>query len=303
MVDEFNVSLSAQRLIYSNNSQQMISTNYAQRPIGDFVSAFCSIIYAIFHASIIILVTSDKQLRKKQGNRLLLNLSCGHFLTGMTNFFGTFTPYDVSNISFAWYIYANLSLLTLTVDRSLSIRWPFRYERLGWKSHLTFLMFSPISSLVYIFRYVGALAGRRQSGSRSSADNAGSMKFFIFGMSAQMVILLVSNSIVFTTVRRHKRTIKSNNVSSNENSRNQITRRRDVFTFYICFGCVITYVILWLPSLIIKILQFYGQYPIEHKYFALTMAVANVNPVSDAVLFVFFNREFKLKLKSVLRLI
>lgn len=263
-----------------------------ERPIGDYVSAQLSIISSIIHLFILIFIIHHKQLRKVQTHRLLINLSLGHFLTGITNFSGTFVVLDLSKVTYAWYVYANLSLLALTVDRSFSIFWPFKYQMTSTLTKVVFLAFSPTCCLVYLGKMVF-----QPTNTKKVADNHASMKFFIFGMGLEIILLIIANSFIFMAVRRQKRKIAAANVpNSNRNtaSRNEIAR------FYVCFGCIITYALLWAPALLLKIVEIYGEVSMDHKYFSITIAIANINPLSDAFLLLFFNRELKKILKNIL---
>lgn len=262
-----------------------------ERPIGDYISAQLSIISTIIHLFILIFIIYHKQLRKVQTHRLLINLSLGHFLTGITNFSGTFVVLDLSKVTYAWYVYANLSLLTLTVDRSFSIFWPFKYQMTSTFTKVMFLAFSPTCCLVYVTKMVF-----QPTNTKKVADNHASMKFFIFGMGIEIVLLIIANSLTFLAVCRQRRKIAAVNVphnNTNTASRNEIVR------FYVCFGCIITYALLWAPAILLKIVEIYGKVVMDHKYFSMTIAIANINPLSDAFLLLFFNRELKSILKHI----
>lgn len=270
--------------------------NTMHRPLGDYISAELSVISSVIHFFIIVLVIQNKNLRRVQAHRLLLNLSIGHALTGATNFIGTFVSRDLSTITYAWYVYANISLLALTLDRSFSIFSPFRYQTIRDSVKIGFMGFSPFCCLIYVLKMLFSPAKTEKI-----ANNEGSMKFFIFGMSAEMAILVVANSLIFIAVRRQLRKINVSKSTTTTHTRN-MPSRKDIARFYVCFGCVITYVLLWLPAMFVKVLQFYGGVVVDHKYFSLSIAVANINPLSDAFLLLYFNRELKRVLKDIMKM-
>ena len=74
---------------------------------------------------------------------------------------------------------------------------------------------------------------------------------------------------------------------------------KEVKAFYICFGFVITYVLLWLPSVLIKMLEYFGNIGIERSTFAYSIAIANLNPISDSIIFAMLNKDFRGRLKVI----
>ena len=266
------------------------------RPLGDYISAQFSIISSIIHSFTIVLVIQNKKLRKVLSYWLLINLSLGHFLTGITNFIGTFVALDLSKVTYAWYVYANISLLTLTVDRSFSIFWPFRYQLTSTRIKIFFVLFSPMCCLAYI-----AKMSFLPTKAKKIADADGSMKFFIFGMGTEMTLLVMANSLIFLSVRKQRRKIAATtSVNVNIPNSNTAARRNEIARFYVCFGCIITYVVLWTPAILLKILEIYGGLIVDHKYFSITIAIANINPIADSFMLLFFNRELKGVLKKII---
>ena len=80
------------------------------------------------------------------------------------------------------------------------------------------------------------------------------------------------------------------------------TRKREARAFYSCFGCVITLAVLWLPCVIIAILRIFANFQkVSDSEFKLFLALAGFNPISDLMIFVWFNVELRTAIKKTIR--
>jgi len=266
------------------------------RPIFDYITGGLASVYGICHFCIIILILTCKRIREKKSNQLLLNLSTGHALCGFTSLTGCFLPFShqsMDGIIFASYIYSNTSLAMLTIDRCIYIKWPFRYNSLPTLLHVSFMACSPLNAGFVIYKALD------NDNNLHVSEDVESMRVFIFGIGALMALLLSANSLVFCTLQGQKRKIKSLRVAtfSQSNVRTNFNqRKREIQAFYICLGCTLTYVVLWFPPLIVTIINFYTKIQISYYYFSMSMVSVNLNPLSDALIFVWFNKDLKNRL-------
>ena len=265
------------------------------RPVFDYITSCLSCIYGIVHVLISILIFTCRRIREKKSNQLLLNMSIGYAFCGFSNLAGVMLPFldtSISIITFAGYSYSNVALVFLTIDRCLYIRWPFRYNSFPRVLHVFFIACSPASAAYTIYK---ALAVENNS---HVTDDVNAMRTFIFGIATIMIILLSTNSLVFCTLRSQRRKIKKLHVVNfQSNSKPNFShRRKEILAFYICLGCVLTYVLLWFPPLLVTIINFYTQITISYYYFSLSMIAVSLNPLSDAIIFVCFNKDLKNRL-------
>ena len=81
--------------------------------------------------------------------------------------------------------------------------------------------------------------------------------------------------------------------------------RQDVFSFYICIGCVFTSTLLWMPELVRQSIWLFGgggsggEKLYEGAFSGMARILLNLNPLCDAVILVWFNRELKNKIRSI----
>ena len=258
------------------------------------------VINFIVHTSIMMFLLRIRVLRQKKSNQLLVNLNIGYALAGINLFATIFDKSNMLNyLTYASYAYGNAALVLLTIDRCVMIRWPFRYQSLPKYVQCFSLMASPATALVALF--IGIF---NDDGTASTvAMRVPAMRrAMIFTVSVFILVLFVSNLIVYLILRKQKQAISQATVASrNSNTNSKAARiRRDLTTFYICFGCVITYIILWLPELIRHSIWYVNGVHIEGATQNITVVILNLNPCCDAFVLVFFNKELKSHLKDLI---
>ena len=256
------------------------------KPVGDFITGFLGLINVFLHAAVIFVVLKPHSLRKNKSNQLLLNLSLGHVLTGASNFLGLWINANLSNLTYGGYIYGVLSLLMLTIDRCLLIQMPFKYNNMPVCIHIFFLVISPTITVLYLVDSIFV------QGSRTNVTtNETEMKKFIYGIAGTIILLAIPNFLIYLTLQRQKKRIKALQVSSgDESTLRHNVGPKEMKAFYVCLGCVMTFGLLWLPALSIKVLELYFDVDIPYKYFSPAVSVAALNPLADAVVFVWFNK-------------
>ena len=185
-------------------------------------------------------------------------------------------------------------MVILTIDRCIMIRWPFRYQTLPTWVQIHFLAASPLSAVVAML--IGFLS---ESKGQFAMENPLLRKAMLFGISLLWIALFVANSIVHLAVYKQKNAIRAVQVGQ-ESSEDRATRiRRDAASFYACFGYVITYIVLWMPELTRQYIWYFTGKDIEGVFVDITLIVVNFNPLCDAFVFVYFNRELKSHLRKI----
>ena len=285
-LDLHNNSLQDHNKPLGNHTMEEITKRDTEMVLGGI-----GIAVFFLHAVIITLVLSCRDLRTNHSIRLLLNLCIGHMLTGLVYFLGIALNMEISVLLYITYIWAVLALLMLTLDRYIFIKWPFKYKIMHSSLHWIKFLLSPVISGI-------ALVRRAQAGFFNNVfEEETSIKTSIYGLGAIMLTLFVINLSLLCLLRRQQRRIKPQVT-------NRITvtdRRKGILTFYICLGCTITFILLWLPYLTYSILRVY--FGIRPEYFAIQMVMITIclNPISDAIIFVWYNKPVKDSLRKLFK--
>ena len=103
-----------------------------------------------------------------------------------------------------------------------------------------------------------------------------------------------SKSTISTSTNSTSRSSKSTNSTTKSDSVKHIRtneRTKGIRSFYLCFGCVITYILFVSPSVMIRVVsssRFYSKSILE-----MTLVLTILNPLSDLLIFVWFNVELR----------
>ena len=211
----------------------------------------------LIYTFIIVILLSSSRLRGKKSNQLLLNLSIGNMMTGAFHFVGMWTTFPIWRLVYVGIAYASVSMIVLSIDRCIYIVLPLRYDLIhrGWQ--IGFILVSPIFAMIALVKHI--LLGFDQE----VTEDVPSTLSFILIVFAMTTMLLVPNLIVFRILRRQRAQIKvqchSLKVSPpppptqrSSRSASDILRFHEVRSFYLCFGCVLTFLLCWLPQLAFK---------------------------------------------------
>ena len=175
----------------------------------------------VAHTLILTLLLWFPNLRQKKFNQLLVNLNIGHAVTGGTLFAGIFYPRSnmLTYINYAGYAHGNMSLTMLTVDCCIMIRRPFLYQTLPAMFHVALLVTSPLVALSIL---VDALVNRLHVPSHGDRFT---MTFIVYAIITLTVVLLTLNTLVYLTLLKQKKLIRSNHVVAvgNDNEKNNIS--------------------------------------------------------------------------------
>ena len=74
----------------------------------------------------------------------------------------------------------------------------------------------------------------------------------------------------------------------------------EIRSFYLCFGCVITFILLMTPSILMRVLHNAANVYIPESMYEISLSFAGLNSLSDLVIFVWFNLELRIALKKTL---
>ena len=134
------------------------------------------------------------------------------------------------------------------------------------------------------------------------------------GCTKPIPVLPLRNS---KDIVRHESSPSSTTISTSTSRATTTLKIREFRSFYLCFGCVVTYVVLWLPTLVNEAARLHLNYNKNNgssdggsnygdsgggMTSVFNEKAANLllilNPLADAVILVWFNKELKNKMKS-----
>lgn len=268
--------------------------------IPNLIIGMLGLLYVIQHIFIFIVILWSRKLRQNKTNQILLNLNAAYIITGLANFIPIVISMHLAFLQFPGYVYSNTSLFVLSIDRVIFIKWPFHYQRLDWKVHSFFLLLTPIS-------FLAPLTGTIISGSYNMqvVRNEAAVRVKIFGTVAVIFTLGISNILIYLVLRGHQKAIKrlqcQQSTTLKPDPQSFKFTKKDILTLYTCFGCVISYALSWCPTLVTNLIDYYGHDSVPVVIYKATIIFGNLNPISDGMIFAWFNRDFQLIMRRKFR--
>ena len=196
----------------------------------------------LVNGSVIGILLSSSVLRRNRAIQLFINLLASYFVFNLLTIFGvSIERVKVHDYIVALKLVATLSLVVLTIDRMLAIKFPFRYHLLpSWSTIL-------MSALCWIIPIAFTVVAKTVL-EKSSLNQARSSKI-VFVFIAGIIFLVISNLIIFREARAQQKKIRrSNTITSCD--RRTVTHFQEARLAYLCFGVVIIYSLLWLPVIL-----------------------------------------------------
>jgi len=270
-----------------------LSKERAEHIIMSIMGFFISLLYML----IIFVLLSNSRLRRKKSNQLLLNLCIGHLMTGISHFAGMWTLHHVSRFVFTGVLYANVSLVMLTIDRCIYIRWPFRYQLMNRRMHVFFMATSPVLSFLLFLQYAVSGLNKSEYGTSFIAIP------FVAILATTTGLLFIPNLLVYRIARQQRADIQQSQHSSckNDSKSKVCVKKHELRSFYICFGCACSFTLLWFAVFVVKVLEILTRTTVNYQYLAISAIVSNMNPFADAFFCVWFNKEIKYSLKNLFK--
>ena len=175
------------------------------------------------------------------------------------------------------------------IDRCIYILKPLHYQLLhrGW--HILFMTISPLLVLVLFGLYV-------HSGLNSPLhlDTITTLPF-VFFISGMTAFMFIPSFLVFRILRKQRSRMAS--ISKTK----EFSRKEELRSFYVCFGCVTTFLVMWSPMLLLRMWEIASGSHMEYITLSISAIFTTINPFSDAFICVWFNQELKARLRSILR--
>ena len=151
-----------------------------------------STIIIFVNVTLILVISFNKTLRRKRSNKLLLNLLLSHLIVGLTYLIYHFVHiFFIWTLSFTAVVTAIFTMVMLTMDRYLCIRYPFFYEKLPkWVTYGSILL----SWILGLSFFVTKELGNKPT-------------IFLITHLVAIVTLPTFNALVFKETRKHIKAI------------------------------------------------------------------------------------------------
>lgn len=240
----------------------------------------------IFNIPVIMLIISRKKLFSKKSSKFTVNLQTVHILLCITGIVYQFHQIKVLVIvSNGLLIALFLSLILITTDRCLIIKYPFKYEHIKTK----IIALEIISTWTIIFIYMLLFLKVNISGYYRTLFST-----VMLGIAAFSLIL--SNVTMYVIAKRHVRAIRRFRTEFDINKKKRVLK-----STYVCLSFVVSFLVSWIPLFVHNVITFTGAYqPKSTKIFTqVVVRMAMVNSMLDPFLYLYFNRDAKSELKTI----
>ena len=288
-------------------------TNKSESETWNIIYKIQGVIVIILNVMVIMIIVARKQLRKRHSNKFLLSLLGSHILLGCCDLGFSFSMHfnevatqnkssqtitqDIQIESMDYVtgvgIILFMSLLIVTVDRIVSIKYPFAYLKLTTAKVISiivviWLLSISYTTLSYVFKF---------------SESTGEIITLTL-MLASFITLSISNWTVYVIVRKQIRQIMSTIVEENlpgnntaKTSKRKLVLDKQLRALHICVGMVISYVIFWSPLLIHDIAKFSGY---KNDTFSRTaILIVFCNSLADPIIYCIINRDLKLEILQI----
>ena len=240
-----------------------------------------------FNIVVLVLIISRRKLISKKSNKLFINLLVVHILLCISGIVSKF------HMSVGVVIFSNgclielfLSLILITSDRCVNIKFPFEYHKINTKKVILMITSSWVITAIFVILYIEVVT----NGYYRVVISTILLGFATF-------TLTLSNITIYIIARRHVNAIRRN--TSLESMKN---RKRVLKSTYVCFSIILSFVISWLPYFVHNVMTLVKAYiPGGYKLFTkVVVRVAMVNSLIDPFLYLCFNRDVKKELKKIM---
>ena len=281
---------------------------------SDFVACI-SVILIIVNIIPICIIMFTRKIRRIMSNKFLLNLLLSHLSVGVVYLVPIIIPllqterHILVCLDTASEIIAMLAMIVFTIDRFLCIIYPFQYDNLP--KRLSYFMMYLCWLLGAIYVTIGVI---------SSVYNRRNIWIIVSVVgSIAVILLLVSNILIFRETRRHIKVISASavlgteltntvasainngqvevtntqqnefNKTSSKELKKRFTQKKEIRAAYICILMVISYILFWLPLLVTGLVGNLYRIKAMERIIHLTI----MNSIADPVIYISFNREVK----------
>lgn len=248
----------------------------------DYLLFVEAILTLLVNLLLLILILKESKLRQKKANKFFINLLLVHcFLCIITLVSGFFTSSTKRIFKNGILIQMFLSLMIISIDRFMNIKYPFKYQRLRTKHVSLIIVGSWIPSVTSIVLCV--ILG-------ITAHHCVVICTILIVLAS--ICLTVTNLNIFRLARHHSEAIAQQRTTHASKPKSSETTNQ-LKVSLICFASVLSFILLWFPYFVHNILALANVYKIvDDKLFTLAVVkFALLNSLMDPLLFIALNKD------------
>lgn len=286
LLDGFEVSTFDHELFSNNTAAERIFFK-----ILEIVEITEITIALAFNISLFILIVNQVKLRRKKSSKFFINLQIVHFFLLTSN-----VVQKVHSQYNAFQIYVNngllmelfISMFLSTMDRLITIKHPYRYERIKVSQIVVIILNSWLPGMAFI---AGSIV------TKTSQESMSAISIVLIGLA--MIVLITSNLLIHIIAKRHWIVIRQQSLPKSIDRKTPIEKKRLKST-YVCLAIVISFLVFWLPYFIHGILLLTKR-DVGKRVTGCVEVLAVANSVFFPLLFVLFRKDVKKELSRLFK--
>ncbi|XP_066919508.1 tachykinin-like peptides receptor 86C [Clytia hemisphaerica] len=255
-----------------------------------FEGAFIVLVNLFFLTCILL----KRKTRRMKETRFLLNLQFTHVLVGVNSFVYYSKGYTESiMIANLLLLQVFLGLICMTLERFLSIIYPFKMRQSSTRYHYILISISWL--LIGLLTALGLVYFEDITGHQNN-DNRVFLMFSTALVSIAILLLAFTNFKLLLIARKHFKEIGKTLVRE----KTEICKRNSKAT-YTCIIIVASFIILWLPQLIHNILSLLNIYQAgkDRLLTQIVWLIAMIDSIVNPFVHMCFNRGIRQMVKRM----
>ncbi|XP_057294359.1 uncharacterized protein LOC130622918 [Hydractinia symbiolongicarpus] len=260
----------------------------------------------IVNTFVFVVIISKRKLRSQRNNKLFMALLFSHFSNGVWNIIeavlvnitkqggihtfaatGTIRYWFSSLFLLVWAaVFVNMILVVF--DRFLAIRYPYLYQRLKARTFLLSALCACVVAIaltIFTTNYFGEIP----------------VVVFVCVLSIVFpgILMYAHASIYYQTRSQFKKMIKLTVTKDADDKKKEKRRllKRQIRSLRICMLLMASFLITWIPSATLFILQFKGA--IGESILMFGYVIICLNSIADPSIYAWYNHDVKTTLKRI----
>ena len=277
-----------------------------------YIFIFESVLIITSNTAVIAIIVKASHLLRKLHNLYLLTLLISHVFVGLTAICLDLELLIVENsthyisptiflisksIHVAIIVYSFVSVVLVTLDRFLAVKFPFLYEKITKRVFAVSLLVGailPISCLVL------SLIGLEEM----------CYTVFVLASFVVVIVLIVSNGMIYILLKKEYAAITKTIVTNRKDDYKHITeklKKRQCTSVKLCLIIVLSFVICWLPTAVnigIIAIVGYDGHPLKSKVVLIRtigLILSYGNSIIDPITYVLLNRGVRKEIRKSFR--
>lgn len=250
----------------------------------------CSFTLILILPLFVFIISRRQKILLKASHKLYTNLIFGHVLLNVVLLATSLIKYSPVEIvlSNALLMATFVTLIVLTIERAILIKFPFRHKDIELKhSRLMITCCWIPTGLFLIFGLVFKI-------------NQSAMTLISTVLiSLALLTLTISNIMIYRAAKKHDNFVKRHTLRRKNDTED---KGKLLKASYVCFAVVFSFLVLWSPFLVHNILAITNSYhpSMEQAFSEIVGHIGMLNSLVDGMLLIWLNRDIN---KEVMRFV